>query len=187
MSSYTPTTGDVGSVLRATAMYDDGEDEDKTAQKIRPCCPSSSRVKHPSDIPRQNLVTDGVQTQQAREVAENTPVGTNIGAPVVASDPDVLTYSLSGGDAESFDINRATGQLITKVALNFEGTPPNTVTVTATDPFGATAMSVVTITVTDVNEDPMVTGDASIDHPESNEADVATLDADPGGLHRQRR
>ena len=33
MSSYTPTTGDVGSVLRATAMYDDGEDEDKTAQE----------------------------------------------------------------------------------------------------------------------------------------------------------
>ena len=33
MSSYTPTTGDVGSVLRATAMYDDGEDDDKTAQE----------------------------------------------------------------------------------------------------------------------------------------------------------
>ena len=52
--------------------------------------------------------------------------------------------------------------------------------VTATDPFPAAATSQVTITVTDVNEDPSVTGDASIDHPESNEDQVAALVADPG-------
>ena len=110
---------------------------------------------------------------------ENTPAGTNIGAPVVASDPDVLTYSLSssGMDAESFDIDRATGQLMTKSALNFEGEPSYTVIVTATDPFGAPVTSEVTITVTDVNEAPMVTGNASIDHAESNDAQVAALDA----------
>ena len=62
-----------------------------------------------------------VQTAQTREVAENTPAGTNLGAPVVASDPDVLTYSLSGTDEESFDINRATGQLITKVGTELRG------------------------------------------------------------------
>ena len=33
MSMYTPATGDVGSRLRARAMYDDAEDEDKTAQE----------------------------------------------------------------------------------------------------------------------------------------------------------
>ena len=60
--------------------------------------------------------------------------------------------------------------MITKVALNFEGSPPETATVTATDPFGATVMSVVTITVTDVNEDPMVSGDASIDREEGGTA-----------------
>ena len=113
-------------------------------------------------------------------MAENTPAGTNIGAPVVASDPDVLTYSLDDGTgAASFDINRATGQLITKVALDFETKETYTVTVTATDAFGATVTSVVTITVTDVNEDPMVTGDASIDHAESNAEEVAALNADP--------
>ena len=32
MSSYTPVGGDVGSVLRAKAMYDDDEGADKTAQ-----------------------------------------------------------------------------------------------------------------------------------------------------------
>ena len=180
MSSYTPTTGDVGSVLRATAMYDDGEDEDKTAQEDSAYAVRQAPESNiPPTFPDQNLTQDGVQTAQTREVAENTPAGTNIGAPVVASDPDVLTYSLDDTGAESFDINRATGQLMTKVALNFEGSPPNTATVTATDPFGAEAMSVVAITVTDVNEDPMVAGDASIDHAESNETTVTALAADP--------
>ena len=179
--SYTPTTGDVGSVLRATAMYDDGEDEDKTAQETSAhAVRQAPETNIPPSFPDQDLNELGVQTAQTREVAENTPAGTDLGAPVVASDPDVLTYSLDDTGAESFDINRATGQLITKVALNFEGTPPDTVTVTATDPFGATVMSVVTITVTDVNEAPMVTGDASIDHAESNAEQVAALVADPG-------
>ena len=168
MSSYTPTIGDVGSVLRATAMYDDGEDEDKTAQEDSAHAVRQAPESNiPPSFPDQNLGTTGVQTEQTREVAENTPAGTNIGAPVVASDPDVLTYSLDDMGAMSFDINRATGQLITKVALNFEQAPTYQVTVTATDPFGATVTSVVTITVTDVNEAPMVTGDASIDHAES--------------------
>ena len=175
MSSYTPTTGDVGSVLRATAMYDDGEDDDKTAQEDSAHAVRQAPESNiPPTFPDQDLAQENVQTEQTREVAENTPSGTNIGAPVVASDPDVLTYSLSGTNAAAFDINRATGQLITKVALNFEGTPTYTVTVTATDPFKATVTSVVTITLTDVNEDPTVMGAASIDHKE----DGTVLDVD---------
>ncbi len=180
ISSYTPTTGDVGSVLRATAMYDDGEGDDKIAQEDSAHAVRQAPESNiPPTFPDQDLNTPLVQTAQTRTVAENTPADTNIGAPVVASDPDVLTYSLDDTGAMSFDINRATGQLITKVALDFEGSPPDTVTVTATDPFGAEAMSVVTITVTDVNEDPMVTGDASIDHAEINADQVAALVADP--------
>ena len=105
---------------------------------------------------------------------ENTPSGRNLGARVAATDPgDVLTYSLSGVDAVSFDINRATGQLTTKAALNFEmavdqgANNEYEVTVTATDPFGANDSANVTITVTDVNEDPSVSGAASIDHAEN--------------------
>ena len=33
---------------------------------------------------------------------------------------DTLTYSLSGTDAASFDIDASTGQLITKAPLDFE-------------------------------------------------------------------
>ena len=180
MSPYIPTTGDVGSVLRATAMYDDGEDEDKTAQEDSAHAVRQAPESNiPPTFPDQNPEMPEVLTAQTREVAENTPAGTNIGAPVVASDPDVLTYSLDDTGAMSFDINRATGQLITKVALNFEPDPTYEVTVKATDPFEAEATSVVTITVTDVNEAPMVTGDASIDHAESNDEQVAPLVAEP--------
>ena len=109
-------------------------------------------------------------TNQTREVAENTPAGTNIGAPVRASDTDVLTYSLDATGAASFDINRATGQLITKVALNHEVTGSYIAMVKATDPFGAEIEAQVTITVTDVNEAPSVEGTASIDHAENGTA-----------------
>ena len=93
----------------------------------------------------------------ARSVAENTAAGGNIGAPVAAVDTDtgeVLTYTLSGTDAASFGINAATGQLMTKVALDHETKASYTVVVTATDSGGLTDSITVTITVTDVNEAP---------------------------------
>ena len=48
-------------------------------------------------------------------MAENTGAGMDIGAPVTATDAndDTLTYALVGTDAASFDINPATGQLMT--------------------------------------------------------------------------
>ena len=112
----------------------------------------------------------------AREVAENTAAGENIGAPVEATDADAgdtLTYTLGGADMASFDIDGATGQLMTAAALDFEDAA-NTdheyvVTVTATDAAGATDTITVTITVTDVNED-VIPGDTNndgmIDKPE---------------------
>ena len=88
-------------------------------------------------------------------VAENTAAGENIGAPVAATDADddTLTYGLSGQDAGSFDIDTATGQLMTKADLDYETKSSYMVTVTATDG-EATASIMVTITVTDVNEVP---------------------------------
>ena len=169
---YTPAAGDIGSTLRAQAMYDDEEGEDKTARgesfrSVR-SAPQSNTVPV---FPDQDPGAIGVQTGQSREVAENTPAGTNLGAPVAANDPgDILTYALSGSGAASFDIVRSSGQLRTKVALDFETTPTYTITVTATDPFGSPATSLVTITVTDVNEAPMVTGAATIDHVEGTTA-----------------
>ena len=170
-------------MLRAKAMYDDGEGEDKTAQEDSAHAVREAPASNiPPSFPDQDLDTAGVQTAQTREVAENTRAGTNLGAPVVASDPDVLTYSLGETDMASFSINRATGQLMTKAALDHETEGTNTVTVTATDPFGASITSEVTITVTDVNEDPIVTGAASIDHAENGtelDVDASNRTADP--------
>ena len=174
ISMYIPAAGDVGTVLRATAMYDDGEGDDRTAQEDSAYAVREAPASNvPPTFPNQDP-GGAATTAQTRDVAENTPAGTNFGAPVVASDTDVLTYSLA--DAASFDINRATGHLITKAALDHEGETPSsyTVMVHATDPFGASVTSIVTITVTDVNEDPSVTGAASIDHAESNDADDVT-------------
>ena len=60
----------------------------------------------------------------AREVDENTPGGTNIGDPIVASDPEsnTLTYSLSGTDSALFSVGVSTGQISvgTGTVLDFE-------------------------------------------------------------------
>ena len=111
----------------------------------------------------------------SRSVPENTPPGVNIGDPISATDDDedgennndiefgdTLTYSLSGTDAASFDIDPSTGQLITKAPLDFEnpsgGTGGNTnnymVTVTVKDSSGDDDTREVTIEVTNVPEEP---------------------------------
>ena len=56
-----------------------------------------------------------------REVPENTEAGENIGAPVTAIDPDndTLTYTLGGTDSNFFDIDTSSGQLRTKVGLDY--------------------------------------------------------------------
>ena len=114
----------------------------------------------------------------ARSVAENTPAGGNIGAPVEASDDDALTYTLSGTDAGSFDIDAGTGQLRAKSALDYETKNTYTVTVTATDGEGATDEITVTINVTNEDELGMVSGDATVDYAENGTAAVATYTAD---------
>ena len=89
---------------------------------------------------------DGFLT--TRTVAENTPVGENIGDALRATDDDAgddLTFALGQSrmlnpDAASFDIDADTGQLKTKAALDYE-TPPRmyTVRVTVSDGKGETA------------------------------------------------
>ena len=89
-----------------------------------------------------------------RSIPENTPTGISIGEAVTAKDADsddTLTYTLSGTDAASFDIDSTTGQLKTKVALDYEIKNAYSVVITVSD--GAfTATIKVTIIITDVDE-----------------------------------
>ena len=147
--------------------------------------------------------SDGNQT--TRSVAENTPAGRTVGDPVKADpkDGDVLTYTLrdtddgtADGHSASFDIDRATGQIMTKGALNADpddgdghghlhrrgqGHGPG-----GRAPDGCSRMmdeansdeTTVTITVTDVNEGPAFSGG----DPEMLTAAESTVGTTPGAI-----
>ena len=94
-----------------------------------------------------------------REVAENSAAGTNVGAPVTATDADsgdTLTYTLDGTDAASFDIVSTSGQIQTTsgVTYDYETKSSYAVIVKADDGNGGSDTIMVTITVTDVDESP---------------------------------
>ena len=151
-STYTPENS--GS-LRAEASYIKTDGSEKAASAtitVRPV-PSDANV-NPAFPTGSNL----------RSVDENSPPGTRVGSAVTATDPgDVLTYTLAGGnDNDNYSIHPATGQITVgpRTALDREsigGAFTHTVNVTATDPAGGTATQVVTITINDVNEDPVIT------------------------------
>ena len=140
-AAYEVMDADEGYHLRATAMYDDGEGMGKMA---------SEKTMMVTTAPEFADSEDG-----ARSVAENTGAGMDIGAPVTATDAndDTLTYALGGTHTASFDIGSATGQLMTKEALDYETKATYSVTVTASDSGGLSDSIDVTITVT--NEDEM--------------------------------
>ena len=91
-----------------------------------------------------------------RSIAENTTVGTNIGAAITATDADgnTLTYTLGGTDAAAFSIDSTSGQLRTSAALDYETKTSYTVTITVSDGNDGTDAITVTINVTDVDETP---------------------------------
>ena len=104
---------------------------------------------------------DDDENPATRSLPENSPVGTFVGAAVVATDPDAgdtLTYSITGTNPGGFTIDSTTGQLRSGPAERYDFEDPTknsyTVTVTATDGQGGSASIEVTVTVTDVNEAP---------------------------------
>ena len=98
------------------------------------------------------VFTDGTST--TRTITENSEAGVDIGSAVSATDAnnDTLTYSLSGTDATSFDIDPSTGQLKTKVTLDYETKSSYSVTITVSDGL-LTDTITVTINVSDIDED----------------------------------
>ncbi len=125
-------------------------------------------------------------------LAENATVGTPVGL-VVGNDPDVgqlLTYAITGGNTGgAFAINAATGQITVAnpAAVNFETNPVFLLNVTATDngvPPLTSSIGVVTINLTDLNENPVVTA-AAVTIPENSPAGtpvttVVAVDQDVG-------
>ena len=119
----------------------------------------SSAPEPPPNVPP--VFDSGLDTSLS--VAENSPAGTAVGAPVAATDPDegdTLVYSLSGDDAASFAID-ATGQISTvaRVVYDYERRsylpePAYALTVNVNDGNGGTASVSVSVTLTDVDDSP---------------------------------
>jgi len=101
-------------------------------------------------------------TPSSEAVDENSPVGTAVGAPVAASDPDGdhITYSITAGNVDGvFAIDSLTGQLfVARAVLDFETRPSYTLTVQVTDDGeGAlTGSAQVIVSLRDVNEAPVI-------------------------------
>ena len=99
-------------------------------------------------------------------VDENSAAGDPVGDPVMANDQDaddMLSYSLSGDDADSFAIDSATGQISVGegTILNYESdTTSYSVVVTAADSAGLSDTVEVTISVNDLEESACVLGGA---------------------------
>ena len=121
---YNPVTGDAGKWLRVVFTYRDGHGRGKRAASAAvKVLPANTKPSFPAVY--------------EREVPENSPGGTNVGAPVAATDPDPLSYSfVEGGDEALFGIVEGTGQITvgTGAALDYEsGDTLYTVSVEASD------------------------------------------------------
>ena len=162
-ASYTPVATDLGRQLRVTASYTDPLGSGKSAVA------TLAAVEAALVVNDQPAFAD---TMTTRSVAENTAASQNIGAPVEATDDDdgdALTYTLGGTDASSFEIVEEAASCSTRGALDFETKRSYSVTVSVSDKkdAGGNADTAaddtidVTISVTDVNEQPAFSTDTA--------------------------
>ena len=154
---------DEGLFLRAVATYIDAAapltdaDDDEDAQVAQTAMGDSEHaVRAEPDV---NGPPDFGDEPIMREVMENTEKGGDVGDKVEATDPDgdVMEYEITGGaDMDKFG---NTGAQITVGSAEFDFDDPDAqqtfeVELTASDPFGMSGSTMVTITVTDFNEAP---------------------------------
>jgi len=176
---YVDGTFGAGGYSRAIASYNDGEGSGKTAVRVSP------RVGQPPPV--NSAPAFPASERGTREIPEDATGGTAVGDPVAAMDfnNDTLRYTLSGTDAALFTIGSNDGQLLVAsgAELDFETKRTLRVTVEVTD--GANALGdpdedaiddrqSVTITLTDVNEAPTVSGDATPSFEENSDRPIAT-------------
>ncbi len=111
-SSYTPMPADVGSLLRASVVYDDGYGPQHQAEAVS------------LDVVREavtNRAPAFVRSVVRLVLDATLPPGSVLGS-VLATDPDedLLTYRLSGPDAVYFAIDPATGEVSTAEPTTFD-------------------------------------------------------------------
>ena len=139
LGGVTDTDGTVGLAVGANVITVEVTAEDGTTMQTytvtvtRAAAPPPTPMPTPTLAPTPSGSTDTDRSsntpprfvegvEAAREVSENAEAGTPIGDPLraVDRDGDRLTYSLTGADASLFTIDKETGQLRTKAALDYE-------------------------------------------------------------------
>ena len=199
--------GDEGYYLRAVVDYRDNasdEDDPEVDTDDTPETAEGDSVHAVRVAPEVNSAPMFDSASMMREVEENAGTGKPVGDPVMASDPDgdTLSYDITGGaDMGAFTIDND-GQIKVGAGteLDFEGSQTSyEVEVTATDPFGLSGSTMVTITVTNDNEPPVVmlipeepttpptmptisvTEDATADYEENGTGAVGTYTSSEAG------
>ena len=202
------SVADEGKYLRVVATYYDGEhtqdsddadtdDERKKAYGMSEFPVRSERTT--GETGAENKSPDFLPRNRSISVYENLSVGSDLGSVVVAADPDTednLTYELVAftgtnpddpnspaadfaSDVDSFEIDRATGQIMVAEKLDFDDNPsvadPDgkyTITVKATDPSGDSATARVTIIAQDFNDSPSIDGASELRVMEADNDDA---------------
>ena len=97
-------------------------------------------------------------------------------------DSDVHTYSLSGDDADSFEVVDGQLKLKSTVTADYETQTSYSVTVTATDTGGLTTSQSFTVTVNNLNDnDPVITSESSINMEENSNSVITVTATDADG------
>ena len=154
-STYTPSSSDVGKKVKVKVTFTDNGGTAETVTSDAYPSGVGTIVAVGDPVNADPVFNDGTST--TRSVAENTAAGTDIGAAVSATDADndSLEYTLEGADLASFDIVLGTGQLQTKMGVDYNHEAAKnsySVTVKADDGNGGTDTIAVTVNVTDVDE-----------------------------------
>ena len=203
-ATYTPVAGDADpdrNYLKATASYTDGEGSGQMAEMESVNSVLADTTNKAPYFPDTDADTEGMQDEgRERSVEENTEAGAAddgdvVGEPVTAMDPngDPLTYKLGGADAARFKVDQDDidtpnenegGQIRVGAGTELDKETKDTymVTVMATDSYGLTATTMVTIMITNDDEAPELTGEVPEDYAENGMDPVATYTAvDPEG------
>ena len=210
---YTPLESDRGHFLRVTATYTDPlslefeSDNGALDDRISPILPdevnpslrkvsktTENAVKAGLDMPKGPSFAhddgsgDDGSGSLDRDVNENSAALANVGGPIVVENTETdaeLAYSLSGTDAQYFEIGPATGQITVTVGqadgkmrpdLNYEEQSEYEVTVTVvisvTDASDQTIKIDVDIHVRDVNESLIIQMEDEDGDPVSADAEL---------------
>ena len=148
-------------LVQVRATNDEGDGEWSELNKGR----TNNIPQNTNNPVKNNNAPEFAATIASRSLTENvgsatTTTAENLGAAFEATDvdnTDTLTYSIEGTNASSFSIDSGSGQLKTKVGVNYshEATPTLSVTVRARDGRGGSDTIAVTVTVNDVDEPPL--------------------------------